>query len=174
MWRGISRQQRLPSLIKICISVGAERALFGYLRLAAGKPRPGTLRRLRETISVSIVKSCNTEAWARLLISEHRSRQGAILSFSMTYDERLEKQLDWRENKVYRSVGSLLLSFSLPLCVCMCACVRSSFVIRGYIEGRRGKLRRLPRPTIPSVMRSHHELLSRLGRNDFVLASSLS
>lgn len=24
-WRGISRQQRLPSLIKICISVGAER-----------------------------------------------------------------------------------------------------------------------------------------------------
>lgn len=36
VWRGISRQ-RLPSLIKICISVGAERALFGYLRLAAGK-----------------------------------------------------------------------------------------------------------------------------------------
>lgn len=25
VWRGISRQQRLPSLIKICISVGAER-----------------------------------------------------------------------------------------------------------------------------------------------------
>lgn len=44
----------------------------------------------------------------------------------MTYDERLEKQLDWRENKVYRSVGSLLLSFflSLSLYVCVCACAR--------------------------------------------------
>lgn len=43
----------------------------------------------------------------------------------MTYDERLEKQLDWRENKVYRSVGSLLLSFFLSPSMCVYVCVRA-------------------------------------------------